>query len=107
MSWSSIDSGSKTADGTEQTLSTQTTSGTYVFGIDTANMANGDVIEIRIKTKMRSGDSSQLAYFVSYANAQSELNKYSVAIAVDVEIVVTLKQTAGTNRTYLWALLRT
>ena len=78
---------------------------TYVFIIDTANMVNDDIIEIRAKTKVTTGDTSQLAYFAVYAHTQSTLNKYSVPIPVDIELIVTLKRVNGTDRTYIWTLL--
>jgi len=100
-----ITTSSTTTDGTEQTLATDTTNKVYVFVVDTSAMAGGDAIEIRIYTKARSGDSSLLAYYVTYANAQGEVNKYSPPIPADIECKVTLKRVAGTDRAYKWALL--
>lgn len=97
--------GSTTTDGTEQTLFTVTTSNTYVFVIDTANMVNGDIIEVRAKTKVTTGDTSQEAYHVTYAHLQAQPNKYSVPIPIDIEIVVTLERVGGSDRTYIWSLL--
>lgn len=97
--------GSTTTDGTEQTLFTVTTSNTYVLVIDTANMVNIDIIEIKLKTKVTTGDTSQLAYHVTYAHAQSLPNKYSVPIPVDIELVATIKRLAGSDRSYIWSLL--
>lgn len=106
MTWIEAATGSTTTDGTEQTLSTQTTNGTYVFAIDTANMVNNDAIEIKVKTKTRSGDTSRIAYYATYQNVQGEPNKYSVAIPITTEIVVTLKRLSGTDRAYPWSLMR-
>lgn len=97
--------GSVTTDGTEQTLATVTTANTYVLVIDANAMANGDVIELRLKTKARSGGTSRLAYFATYANVQGQPNKYSVPVPVNVEIIATIKRVAGTDRAYPWALL--
>jgi hypothetical protein len=107
MAWTEVTTGSKTTDGTEQdVVGTITTNGTYVFVIDTANMVNNDAIEIRIKTKVRSGDTSRVAYFATYMNVQGEPNKYSIAIPVSIELIVTLKRVNGSDRAYPWSLLR-
>jgi outer membrane protein W len=92
--------------GTEQQLGAAITAGgTYVLVVDTSNMVNGDVIELRAKTKAKAGSTSRLAYMVTYAHVQAELNKYSVPIPVDVEILFTLKQTAGVGRSFDWNIL--
>jgi len=100
-----VTSGTTTTDGTEQTLATDTTNKVYVFAIDTNAMVNADIIEIRIKTKILSGGASRVAYFVMYAHVQGEPQKYSEPIVANIEIVVTLKRVAGTDRSYPWALL--
>lgn len=97
--------GSQTATvTTEHTLATVTTVGTFVLVVDTANLANGDTLELRIKTKLTSGDTSQLAYFATYVNAQTDLNKYSIPVPSPIEFVATLKQTVGTGRVFIWAI---
>ena len=100
-----VTSGTTSTDGTEQTLATDTANLVYVFVIDTGAMVNGDVIEIRAKTKVLSGGTSRLAYIAVYANVQAQPQKYSVPIPANIELVVTLKRTAGTDRSYHWALL--
>ena len=97
--------GSQTAViSTEHTLTTITTAGTYVLVVDLANLVNGDAVELRIKTKLTSGDTSQLAYVASYQHAQSEDNVYSIPVPAPIEFVATLKQTAGTGRAFIWAV---
>ena len=106
MSLSSKTSGSQSASiGTEHTLATITDAGVYILVVDTNAMANGDEVEFRAKTKAKSGSSSREAYYQAYAHAQGQLNKYSVPIPADVEVVFTLKQTAGTGRTFDWNVL--
>lgn len=100
-----ITSGTTTTDGTEQTLATDTANHTYVFVIDTNAMVNGDTIEIKLKTKVLSGGTSRIAYYMSYSNAQGRPQKYSVPVPANIELVVTLKRTAGSDRAYPWALL--
>jgi hypothetical protein len=105
MALAEVTGGTVTTDGTEQTLTTQTTSQTYVLVVETVNMANGDEIELRIKTKCRSGGTSRLAFEATYRDAQAEPNKYSIPIPANIEIVATIKRTAGTDRSYIWAIL--
>ena len=107
MTVTSNQSGSQTATiGTEHTLGTAiTAAGVYVLVVAANAMVNGDVLELRAKTKAKTGSTSQLAYVVTYAHVQTELNKYSVPIPVDTEVVFTLKQTAGTGRVFDWNIL--
>lgn len=90
---------------TEHTLDTETTAGVYVLVVDTNNMALGDVVILRIKTKNQTGSTSRLAYQQVFSHVQIEINKYSPAIPVDTEIICTLEQTDGTGRDYDWNLL--
>lgn len=111
MSVTSVASGTKTADGTEQTLegSNIVAAGTYVLVVDMVNLANGDIVELRVKTKCLSGGTLQLVYFATYANAQTELNTISVPVPIDgtvsTQISFTLKQTLGTNRNFPWNVM--
>lgn len=103
----SMASASQTATlDTEHTLTTQTLSGVYVLVTDLANLAAGDIVILKIKTKCRSTDTSRLAFYTTYAHGQSEPNKYSPPVPVDAEIVCTLEQTDGTGRAFPWNLLR-
>lgn len=107
MTVSSNQSGSQSATiNTEHQLgSTITAAGVYVLVVDTNAMVNGDTLELRIKTKAKSGSTSRLAYYATYVNAQSDLVKYSVPVPCDVEFIATLKQTAGTGRSFDWNIL--
>lgn len=100
-----VTSGTTTTNGTEQTLATDTTNKVYVLAIDTANMVNGDVIEIKIKTKVLSGGTERIAYYTVYAHAQGEPIKYSPPVPANISYKVTLKRVSGTDRAYDWAVL--
>lgn len=106
MALAVVGEGDKVADGTEQNLDTEATSGVFVLAVDCGAMVGGDELELRIKTKVRAGSNSRLAYYAVFVNAQGVPNKYSVPVPSDVEFIATLKQTAGTNRTYPWKLMR-
>ena len=103
----SIASGTKTADGTEQDLAADTTNKTYVLKVDTANLVNGEAVELRIYTKCLNGGAERLAYLASYVNAQAEPMKYSPKIPEDISIRCTLKQTAYVSayKDFPWKLL--
>ncbi len=103
---SEVSSGTQAAViNTEHTLYTGS-SLTYIFVVDTSNMANGDQLELRIYSKCRASSSEQLAYLVTYANAQATNVKYSPPLPGNNDFKATLKQTAGTGRSYDWAVLQ-
>jgi hypothetical protein len=107
MAVTSVGTGTQTATlDTEHTLDTETAAGVYVLVVDMNALAAGDVVILRIKTKYASGGTSRLAYSATYANAQSEPNKYSIPVPVDAEIICTLEQTDGTGRDFPWNLLK-
>lgn len=106
MAISAIASGTQTATlDTEHTLSTDTSNQTYVFVVDAAAMAVGDVLELYIYTKCLSGGTERLAYSIQYTDAQAEPMKYSVPVPADISFKATLKQTAGTGRAFPWKVL--
>lgn len=82
-------------------LAATATSGVYVFMTDLGPMANGDVVELRIYSVINGG-TERLAYYAVYANAQAQPSKYSVPVPnLSTDTVrYTLKQTAGTVRTF-------
>jgi hypothetical protein len=103
---SSVANGNQTAVvSTEHTLATDTTGYTYVLVVDVSNLANGDAVELRLYTKCRTAGTERLAYCRKYANAQEELIKYSPPVPANISCKATLKQTAGTARTFEWSLL--
>lgn len=107
MTVASNQSGSQTATvNTEHTLGSAITSaGTYVLVVETNAMVNGDVLELRAYSKVKSGATEYLAYYVRYAHAQTESNKYSIPVPADTSVKFTLKQTAGTGRAFPWNIL--
>jgi hypothetical protein len=97
--------GSQTATlDTEHTLDTQTSAGVYQLKVDLSNMADGDILELRVKTRARSADGTdRLEYFATYANAQALPIATSIPVTAS-RAVFTLKQTDGTGRTYTWSV---
>ncbi len=90
---------------TEHTLDNDTTGKTYVLVVDTGAMVSGDIVILRIKTKVLSGGTLRLAYSATYAHAQGDPIKYSIPVPANIEIECSLEQTDGTGRSYPWSLL--
>jgi len=88
--------------GTEHTLHTNVAAKTYVLTVDTTNMANGDLVELRAKAKVLTAGVERLVYIVAYQHLQGRPVKVSVPIASPYSISFTLKQTAGTARAFDW-----
>lgn len=108
MTWTVSASGTKTADGTEQTLTTDTTNATYQPKIDLSNMANGDALEVRIYTKVLSTSSLNQVWKGTYANIG--VNKVIIGpmLASDQSYSVTIKQVLAPSsyKNFDWSLLR-
>jgi hypothetical protein len=101
-------SGNQTADGSEDVLASATSlasSGIFLPQVDLSNMADGDIVEIRIYNQANSSSSLVQEVYVSFANAQSDVLPPLPALPATIGYKVTLKQTAGTDRTFQWSVL--
>jgi len=98
--------GSQTATiSTEHTLATINTGGVFVLAVDMANLVAGDVVEVRIYGKARTGDTERLLHRGTYGPAAlASPLVMSVPIASPHHFKATLKQTAGTGRAFPWAI---
>lgn len=106
MTWTVDSSGSQTAViGTEHSLSTPTTNATYVLSVDTVNLVNGDLVELRCYD-MVDGTNYRQMWKGTYQHAQINNAKVSPPIAVTTHAKFTLKQTAGTGRVFPWSVRR-
>jgi hypothetical protein len=103
----SIASGTLTADGTEQDLATDTTNKNFVLAVDTANLVNGETMELRLYTKCLTGGTERLAFMATYVNAQGEPMKYSIPVPADISLRATLKQTVYVSayKAFPWKLM--
>jgi hypothetical protein len=107
-------SGTQTATvSTEHTLHTNTTAGKkLVLYVDTVNMADGttpDILELRIKRKVLTGDTIRIVYSTQYIGKQGDASngttiKQSIPINNEFSAEFTLKQTQGTGRNYTWSV---
>jgi hypothetical protein len=91
---------------TEHDLATPTTSGVYVLSVDLSAMQAGDIVELRFKKKVRTGDTIRTAYQTTFADAPTAETMIAVSVPVPCPFgcTVTLKQVAGTGRAYPWSL---
>lgn len=106
MAWTVDSSGSQTATiGTEHVLDSPTTVATYVFSVDTVNMANGDLLELRVYD-MIDGTNYRQIWKGTYQHIQINVGKVSPPIAVTTQAKFTLKQVAGTGRAFPWSVRR-
>lgn len=107
MGVQAIASGTQAATiSTEHSLTQQTGVGIYVLEVDTSGMESGDTLVLRLKTKVLSGGASRGTQEATLTGVQVVPNWRSEPIPVDVEIIATLLQSAGTGRSYPWKLLR-
>jgi hypothetical protein len=112
MSVAAAGSGTQTATiSTEHTLLDIAAAGVYTLHVDTVNMASGDTLELRVYQIVLTGGTRRVAYLGSFAGAQptDDLIKISVPIANELSdsgsLRFTLKQTAGTGRSFPWKVL--
>lgn len=108
MTWTVSASGSQTSIiGTEHNLATDTTNGTYYFETNILNLANGDILELRVYTITISGGSLLVAWKSTYGPIPPIQDVCpSPPQPSDQSLRVTLKQTAGSPRVFSWKLLR-
>lgn len=107
MTWTVEGSGTQTADGSEDTLvAAATTNATYVLFVDLTNMVNGDIVELRLYTKVLSSGALDLAWKGTYGQTPLIFVAQSPFVPSDQSFKATLKQVAGTNRNYDWKVLR-
>ena len=103
-----VDSGSQlTVISTEHTLETTTTAGVFVAMLNLTTLAAGDVLRLRIKTKVLTGDTEEAIWDVVYANDQGAIPIVHTPPLVSMfSLTFTIQQTAGSVRTLPWALIQ-
>ena len=90
---------------TEHTLATVTDPATYQLLVDLAALTGSDVVELRIYTKVLAGGTERLFHRATYGPAALAIPAVaSIPIVSPREIRATLKQIAGTGRSYPWTI---
>lgn len=96
---------------TEHFLTSPNVAGTFTLHVDTNAMAAGDVVELRIYQMVLTGGTTRVAYFAQFADAQPADDLIKVSVPISNELTDTnalrfsLKQTAGTSRSFPWKVL--
>jgi len=104
----SVQNGTQAATiGTEHALGGDIAApGTYILVVNTANMVNGDVVELRAKTKVLPGGAAGAYLLATYAHVQGDPVKMSIPVPSPYSLACTLKQTAGAaGRSFEWNIL--
>lgn len=109
MTWTLDQSGTTAAltlNSETQFGTNSTTNATYVLKVNLSNMALGDVVELRLYSEDISAGSLVQCWKASFANVQISPLVLSPPTPSDINLKCTIKQVAGTGRTYTWEILR-
>jgi hypothetical protein len=92
---------------TEHTLgSEETVDGWYWLVVDTSAMANGDVLVLRAKLKVKTAGTARKIIRATARDVQEQDAMLSIPIPNIYGLIFTLEQTDGTGRSYDWSILR-
>lgn len=97
--------------GTEHTLNTpdpSTTSGVFQLFLDVNALVAGDVLEVRIKEKARTGGTQRVFFTDTLTGPRgADAAGYATpALTLGIGWTMTIKQTAGTGRVVPWSIRR-
>lgn len=88
---------------TEHTLGTAVTAaGIYSISVDTSNLTNGDILELRGKKKILPGGAEKTYLLGTFRDVQADPAKDSLPMISLYSCSFTLKQVAGTGRAFDW-----
>lgn len=91
---------------TEHQLANPSAAGIYVFDVDCGVMLNADILEIRVKKPLLSAGTLRVVWRATVGPAaRSETIVTSPPVLCPFGCTVTIKQVAGTVRTYPWSLM--
>ena len=104
MAITSIQSGSITTDGSEQTIGSAVTDDAAFTGyLDMTNSTSGETIVIKIKVRI-SGTSDIVMIKDTFVGAQTEPLYHFPPITSSENFTWTVEKTGGTNRAYTYRL---
>ena len=95
----------------ELTIRTITAIGSYRILVDLAELADDDVVILRVKTEVLAADTPAIVESVRYADdmgAEGQIARSTWYVVVDAShsLVFTLEQTDGTVRDYKWQIAK-
>ena len=97
---------------TEHTLLDVAIAGTFTLHVDKNAMVSGDTLELRIYQIILTTGTRRVAYKQAFYGAQSVDDMIAVSVPISSELTdagslrFTLKQTAGTGRSFAWKVLK-
>lgn len=113
MTVSAQANGTQTATvGTEHQLADTGVVGVFSLHVDTSNLTTGDVLELRVYQMVLTGGTSRVAYVARFFGPQSADSLIKVSNPIGNELSdstalrFSLKQVAGTSRTFPWKVLK-
>ena len=107
MAITSVENGTVTTDGSEQTIgSAQTADAAYTGYLDMTNNAGGDTIVIKIKVRI-AGSDDRVVIKDPFTGAHSDEPLYHFPPITSTEnFTWTIEKTGGTNRAYTYRLYK-
>lgn len=112
MAVTAAGSGTQTATiATEHTLLDIATPGTFTLHVDLTNLAATDTVELRIYQKVLTAGTLRVAYYQSFTSVMATDDRMQISVPISNDLTsaasvrFTLKQTAGTGRTFDWKVL--
>ena len=100
--------GSKTSDGTEQTLNTTSpdlTDGAFQLWVDLSTMVNDDIVTLRIKEKVQAtGGTQRLVWSATFKHIQANPASVSPPLILLFGWDMTLEKEAGANTAFPWSI---
>lgn len=105
-------SGTQTATiGTEHFVSSPNAAGVYTFHVDMNAMVSGDVLEVRVYQMVLTAGTQRVLQYYYFSGAQPTDGKILVTDPLGNDLTdvnslrFSLKQTAGTGRSFPWKVL--
>ncbi len=105
-------SGTKTADGTEQTLVDVAVAGLFVLEVDLSVMQAGDFTVLRIYGITLTGGTRREGWSMTYQGAQPTDSQLAISLHIGNELTdsgslrFTMEQRFGTGRAYPWKVMK-
>ncbi len=104
---------STTGSGTEDFLTSPNVTGTFVLKVDTNDMANADVIEVRVYAMVLTGGTARVCYYARIDGVQPATDKILMSVPISTDLAesnalrFSITQVAGTAGISLpWCVMK-